>query len=153
GAWRRRRAPRAARPPIDRRRGSDRWRGACSPCRSACQSCQCGVRVACLRPQTSQSSVIAMDPLDPVVAHQIVIEYARNLERDVTEERLPARADSLPYAKPIIKTAISTSVRHLATTGQLTTELRDYLETAYTCLAEYLDGELVDLITTYRRSG
>jgi hypothetical protein len=94
-----------------------------------------------------------MDPLDPVVAHQIVIEYARNLERDVTEERLPARADSLPYAKPIIKTAISTSVRHLATTGQLTSELRDYLETAYTCLAEYLDGEIVDLITTYRRSG
>jgi len=94
-----------------------------------------------------------MDPLDPLVAHQIVIEYARNLERDMTEERLPARADSLPYAKPIIKTAISTSVRHLSMTGQLTSELRDYLETAYTCLAEYLDGELVDLITTYRRSG
>jgi hypothetical protein len=93
-----------------------------------------------------------MDPLDPADAQQVVAEYARILERDITESRHPARVDSLPYAKPVIKTAIGTSVRHLARSGQLTDELREYLETAYTLLAEYLDGELVDLITQYRTS-
>lgn len=93
-----------------------------------------------------------MDPLDPLDAQQVVIEYARMLERDVNEQRHPARIDSLPYAKPIIKSAICTSVKTLAASGQLTDELREYFETAYTFLAEYLDGELVDLMTEYRRS-
>jgi len=93
-----------------------------------------------------------MDPLDPVDAQQIVIEYARLLERDVTENRHPARVDSLPYAKPTIRTAIRTSVEHLAATGQLSDGLREYLEHAYTLLAEYLDGELVALMSEYRES-
>lgn len=93
-----------------------------------------------------------MEPLDPLDAQQIVIEYARMLERDLNESRHPAHADSLPYAKVVIKSAICTSVRHLAVSGQLTDELREYLETAYTSLAEYVDGELVDLMTEYRRS-
>jgi len=93
-----------------------------------------------------------MDPLDPLDAQQMVIEYARMLERDVTENRHPARVDGLPYAKPVIKSAIRTSARALAATGQLTDELREYLETAYTLLAEYVDAELVDLMTLYRES-
>lgn len=93
-----------------------------------------------------------MDPLDPLDAQQIVIEYARLLERDIAENRHPARLDSLPYAKPMIKAAIQTSATRLAASGQLTAELREYLETAYTCLAEYLDGELVALVREYRRS-
>jgi hypothetical protein len=93
-----------------------------------------------------------MDPLDPADAQQIVIAYARLLERDVTEERHPARLDSLPYSKPIIKSAIQTFVHALSTSGQLTAELRDYLEKAYTFLAEYVDNELVELVTGYRRS-
>jgi hypothetical protein len=93
-----------------------------------------------------------MDPLDPLDAQQVVIEYARMLERDVSEDRHPARVDSLPYAKPVIKSAIRTSARHLAATGQLTDDLRDYLETAYSLLAEYLDGELVELMNEYRQS-
>lgn len=93
-----------------------------------------------------------MDPFDPLDAQQVVIEYARLLERDITENRHPARADSLPYAKPIIKTAIRTSITQLADSGQLTEELREYFETAYTCLADYLEGELVDLMTQYRDS-
>jgi len=93
-----------------------------------------------------------MDPLDPLDAQQVVIEYARMLERDVSENRHPARVDSLPYAKPVIKSAICTSARNLAVSGQLTDELREYLETAYTFLAEYLDGELVDLMAEYRQS-
>jgi hypothetical protein len=43
-------------------------------------------------------------------------------------------------------------VTHLVASGQLTNELRDYLETAYTSLAEYLDAELVELVAEYRRS-
>jgi hypothetical protein len=93
-----------------------------------------------------------MDPTDPADAQRVVIEYAERLERDVNENRHPARVDSLPYAKPVIKAAIRTSVIHLAGSGQLTDELRDYMETAYTLLAEYLDGELVALMTEYRRS-
>src|SRR5262249_1982996 len=79
--------------------------------------------------------------------------YARMLERDITENRHPAKVDSLPYAKPVIKTAIRTSVETLAASGQLTDELREYFETAYTFLAEYFEGELVELLTAYRRAG
>jgi NTP pyrophosphatase (non-canonical NTP hydrolase) len=93
-----------------------------------------------------------MDPIDPLDAQQVVFEYARLLERDIAENRHPARIESLPFAKPIIKTAIRTSVTQLARSGQLTEELRDYLETAYISLAEYLDAELVNLMTEYRRS-
>jgi hypothetical protein len=93
-----------------------------------------------------------MDPLDPLVARQVVIEYARLLERDVNENRHPARVDTLPYAKVVIKSAIRTAAKNLASSGQLTDELREYLENAYTLLAEYLDGELVELMTEYRRS-
>jgi hypothetical protein len=93
-----------------------------------------------------------MDLDDPLDARQVVIEYARVLERDLDENRHPARVDSLPYAKPTIKAAICTSVKHLALSGQLTDELREYFETAYTCLAEYLDAELVQLMTQYRQS-
>ena len=93
-----------------------------------------------------------MDPSDPLDAQQVVVEYARLLERDFDQQRHPARVDTLPYAKPVIKSAIRTSVKSLAATGQLTDELREYLETAYISLAEYLEGELVELMTLYRTS-
>jgi hypothetical protein len=93
-----------------------------------------------------------MDPLDLLDAQQVVIEYARMLERDVNENRHPGCVDALPYSKPTIKSAIQTSVRHLADSGQLTLEMRDYLETAYTMLAEYLEAELVELMVQYRQS-
>jgi hypothetical protein len=93
-----------------------------------------------------------MDPLDPLDAQQIVVSYARLLERDLEAERHPARVDSLPYAKPIIKSAIATSVAQLARLGQLTDDMREYFETAYVSLAEYLEPELVDLLAEYRAS-
>jgi hypothetical protein len=93
-----------------------------------------------------------MDPLDAADAQHIVIEYARVFERDVEQNRHPARADSLPFAKAIIQTAIRTSVLHLALSGQLTEDLRAYFETAYTGLAEYLDPEIVTLLNEYRHS-
>jgi hypothetical protein len=93
-----------------------------------------------------------MDPLDPLDAQQIVAAYAHVVERDVREDRHPARIDSLPFAKPVIKAAIRTSARHLLESGQLTDDLCTYLETAYTLLAEYLDSELVELMSDYRSS-
>src|SRR5262245_32771514 len=93
-----------------------------------------------------------MDPLDPLDARDIVVEYARLLERDISENRHPARVETLPYAKPILKTAIRTAVTQLASAGQLTDEFREYFETAYVALAEYIDAELVDLMTEYRTS-
>jgi len=91
-----------------------------------------------------------MDPSDPLDAQQVVIEYARLLERDLADNRYPARVDSLPYAKPIIKSAIQTSVRSLNRSGQLTDDLREFLETAYVSLAEYIDAELAHLLVQYR---
>jgi hypothetical protein len=93
-----------------------------------------------------------MNPLDPLDAQQIVAEYARVLERDLNEHRHPARVDSLPYGKPIIQSAIKTSVISLSTSGQLTDELREFLETAYILLADYLDADLVRLMSEYRES-
>ena len=69
-----------------------------------------------------------MDPNDPADAQQVVIEYARVLEADYAEQRHPSRVDGLPFAKPIIKAAIRTSVVELVRSGQLTDELRDYFE-------------------------
>src|SRR5206468_8855382 len=92
---------------------------------------------------------IAMDTSDPLDAQQVVIEYARLLEQDFDQQRHPARIDTLPYAKPVIKSAIRTSVKNLSASGQLTDELREYLETAYISLAEYLEGELVELMMLY----
>ncbi|MCC7418619.1 MAG: hypothetical protein IT176_15900 [Acidobacteria bacterium] len=93
-----------------------------------------------------------MDPLDPLDAQQIVVAYARVLERDLEERRHPARLDSLPFARPVIETAIRTAVTQLASSGQLTETMRDYLQTAYACLADYLDPEIVALMAEYRRS-
>jgi len=89
---------------------------------------------------------------DLAFAQQIVAEYARTLERDLDENRLPARVDSLPFAKAAIKDAIETSVTFLSSTRELTDELREFFETAYVSLAEYLEPELVALVLQYRRA-
>ena len=93
-----------------------------------------------------------MNPDDPSQAQQIVVAYARLLERDLSENRHPARIDSLPFAKPVIKSAIRTSLNSVRAAGQLTDDLKDFLETAYTSLAEYVDRELAQLMADYRDS-
>jgi hypothetical protein len=92
------------------------------------------------------------DDADLAYAQQVVVEYSRALERDLTENRLPARVDSLPFAKAAIMDAIETSVTYLSSTASLTDELREYFETAYVSLAEYLEPELVALVLEYRRA-
>jgi len=95
----------------------------------------------------------AVNPDDPLSAKQIVTEYARVLNRDLERGIFPVAIDSLPFAKPTIKTAIETSLLTLVSTGQLTEELRDFLETAYVSLADYVPADLVQLMREYARAG
>ncbi|PWT83409.1 MAG: hypothetical protein C5B57_06850 [Blastocatellia bacterium] len=90
---------------------------------------------------------------DPVVAQQIVADYARRLARDLETDKWPAEADALPYPKQAIKSAIRTSVIALATTGQFTDELREFLETAYVSLADYVASDLSRLLSEYQQAG
>jgi hypothetical protein len=95
----------------------------------------------------------AVNPQDPLNAQQIVTEYARVLNRDLERAIFPVAIDSLPFAKPTIKAAIETSLLALVSTGQLTEELREFLETAYVSLADYVPADLVQLMREYSRAG
>lgn len=94
-----------------------------------------------------------MNPDDPVVAQQIVADYARRLARDLEIDKWPAEADALPYPKLAIKAAIRTSVVALATSGQFSDELREFLETAYVSLSDYVASDLVRLLSEYQQAG
>ena len=102
---------------------------------------------------TSLQTRPAVNPDDPLSAKQIVTEYARVLNRDLERGIFPVAIDSLPFAKPTIKTAIETSLLALVSTGQLTEELREFLETAYVSLADYVPADLVQLMREYSRAG
>jgi len=95
----------------------------------------------------------AVNPDDPLSAQQIVAEYARVLSRDLQQGSFPVPVDSLPFAKPTIKSAIETSVLALHSTGQLTEELCDFLQTAYVSLADYVAPDLVRLMREYVQAG
>src|SRR5262245_13090292 len=90
---------------------------------------------------------------DPSVAQQVVADYVRRLERDDEAGQWPLNADLLPYSKPIIKTAIRTSLSALHSSGQLTDELREFLEGAYVSLADYVTDDLVRLMNEYQQAG
>jgi hypothetical protein len=93
-----------------------------------------------------------VNPEDPVSAQQIVAEYARVLDRDLQQGSFPVPVDSLPFAKPAIETAIKTSVAALVSSGQLTDDLREFLQTAYVSLADYVAPDLVQLMSEYTRA-
>ena len=95
----------------------------------------------------------AVNPDDPAGAKQIVAEYARILNRDLERGRFPLPDDSLPHAKQTIKIAIETSLLALMSSGQLTQELRDFLETAYVSLADYVAPDLARLMREYTSAG
>ena len=59
----------------------------------------------------------------------------------------------LPDPKPTIRAAFETSTKALVTAGQMTDELRDYLEIAYVSLADYVDDESVALLREYAHAG
>jgi hypothetical protein len=92
-----------------------------------------------------------MNPDDPESAQRIVAEYAHVLERD-DATAYPASVRALPYPKQTIKAAIVTCAATLRQTEQLTSEMRDFLEEAYVGLADYVDDDLVRIMTEYREA-
>lgn len=92
-----------------------------------------------------------MNPHDPESAQRIVAEYARVLERE-SGQAFPLSVRSLPHAKQTIKSAILTCVVTLRHTDQLTTEMAEFLEGAYTALADYVDDDVVRVMGEYREA-
>lgn len=90
-----------------------------------------------------------MNPQDPESAHRIVADYTQVLEQGA-EGTFPASVRVLPYPKQTIKAAIITCTETLRATGQLTAEMRDFLEEAYVALADYVDEDLVRVMAEYR---
>jgi len=93
---------------------------------------------------------LPMDPDIPIEAQDIVRAYMLVLEHQYrTNDTFPMPLSTLPYPKPIIRRSMQTTVASLSATGQLTSELQDALEIAYTSLADYLDDELVQVMREY----
>jgi len=92
-----------------------------------------------------------MNPQDPESAHRIVAEYVRVLENSDTVA-FPAPIRTLPFPKQTIKAAILTCAATLRETEQLTPEMHDFLEQAYVAIADYVDDDLVRIMTEYREA-
>lgn len=94
-----------------------------------------------------------MDPSNPREAQTIVGQYLKVVEDHAAADVYPSSLRDLPCSKELIRAAFRTSTQLLVTTGQLTRELRDYLEVAYVSLADYVDDEGVTLLREYARAG
>lgn len=90
--------------------------------------------------------------MTPYQAQIIVAEYGRVLSEHAEQDVYPTSVASLPHPKPLIQEAIGISVQSLASSGQLTDELRDFLEVAYVSLADYVDEEIVKLVREFREA-
>jgi hypothetical protein len=95
---------------------------------------------------------VRMNPDDPESAQRIVADYARLLEQALESGDLPATVETLPYPKQTIKSAIRTSFDVLTSSDQLTGELREFLETAYVSLADFVSGDVAQLMREYQRA-
>ena len=93
-----------------------------------------------------------MNPHDPESAHRILSDFATLHERHVTGAHLPASLRTLAYPKQTIQQAIVTCVAVLKDSRGLTPELLEWFEEAYAGLAEYVDDELVRVVTEYREA-
>jgi hypothetical protein len=94
-----------------------------------------------------------LDPNTPRDAQRIVGAYLKLVETHATEEVYPGTLRDLPYPKDTIRAAFRISTTTLVATGQLTPELREYLEIAYVSLADYVDDEFATLLREYVRGG
>jgi len=94
-----------------------------------------------------------VEPLTPQEAQRIVAAYLKVVEAHTEANVYPCTLDDLPLPKDTIRAAFRTSVAALAASGQLTSELRDYLEIAYVSLADYVNGECMTLLREYGRAG
>jgi hypothetical protein len=94
-----------------------------------------------------------VDSITPHDAQRIVASYLKVVEAHAAADAYPCSIDDLPQSKDTIRAAFRTCVVTLASTGQLTSELRDYLAIAYVSLADYVDDESATLLREYGRAG
>jgi hypothetical protein len=94
-----------------------------------------------------------MDPITPQEAQRLVAAYLNVVDAHAEANVYPCSVNDLPESKDIIRSAFRVSVTTAAATGQLTPELRDYLEVAYISLADYVDEECRRLLSEYARAG
>jgi hypothetical protein len=90
--------------------------------------------------------------LDPVSAQQLVARYAALVEEHTSSNAFPASAATLPASKTAIKDAVRTVLQALVISGQLTDELRSFLQDVFVALANYVDAELATLVAEHRRA-
>jgi hypothetical protein len=94
-----------------------------------------------------------VDPDVPPDAQRIVAAYLAMAEAHAAAQVYPCSLRELPHSKEQLRRAFKTSTLALASTGQLTPELRTYLEIAYVSLADYVDEECATLLREYARTG
>jgi hypothetical protein len=94
-----------------------------------------------------------VESLTPQEAQRIVAAYLKVVEAHTEANVYPCALGDLPQPKETIRAAFRTSIAVLGATGQLTSELRDYLEIAYVSLADYVSGECMALLREYGRAG
>jgi hypothetical protein len=94
-----------------------------------------------------------VDSITPQEAQRIVAAYLKVVEAHAETNVYPCSLDELPQSKETIRAAFRTCMALLGSTGQLTSELRDYLEVAYVSLADYVSGECMSLLREYGRAG
>jgi len=86
-------------------------------------------------------------------AQRIVASYLKAVEAHADANLYPCAVDDLPHPKERIRAAFRTCVTALHSSGELTTELRDYLEIAYVSLADYVSAECMRLLREYGLAG
>jgi hypothetical protein len=94
-----------------------------------------------------------VEPDSPRDAQSIVAAYLKTVEAHAAADVYPGSLRDLPHSKETIRSAFKISTTALLATGQLTQDLREYLEIAYVSLADYVDEEGVTLLREYARAG
>lgn len=91
--------------------------------------------------------------MSPHEAQRIVARYLEVVEAHAQLDVYPSSMDDLPQRKEILRAAFHTCITTLATSGQLTPELRDYLEVAYVSMADFVESDTAALLREYRHAG
>ena len=94
-----------------------------------------------------------METTTALEAQRIVAAYLTVVDADAASDEYPCSIEDLPQPKETIRAAFRVAVLAVASLGQLTAELRDYLEVAYVSLADYVDDECRTLLREYQRAG
>jgi hypothetical protein len=94
-----------------------------------------------------------VDTTSPQEAQRIVASYLKVVEAHAQANVYPCAIADLPQSKDAVRAAFRTCVTALHSTGELTSELQDYLEIAYVSLADYVSGECMALLREYGRAG